>query len=91
MLKCHLFSPRPLGTPLPTPLPALADPGTPPLVLVFLAIPDPAAPLAPDPRPGAVLCRDPRADGGAEYLLGGLLLVGGFSTKDVSVVRNVAS
>jgi len=31
------------------------------------------------------------ADGGAEYLLAGLLLVGGFSTNVVSVVRNVAS
>ena len=38
-----------------------------------------------------MVCRELVAEGGAEYLLGGLLLVGGFSTKEVSVVRKVAS
>ena len=38
-----------------------------------------------------MVCLELAAEGGAEYLLAGLLLVGGCSTKLVSVVRNVAS
>lgn len=54
---------------------------------------DPALlPLAPAvPRPVPVVCRELDAEGGAEYLLEGLLLVGGFSTNEVSVVKKVAS
>ena len=84
--------PLPLGMPLPTPLAPRVVPGAaPPLVLPPLPIPDCALPLAIPPRPGAIECRELAAEGGAEYLLGGLPLVGGFSTNDVSVVRKVAS
>ena len=88
----HLITPLPLATPLPTPLPALILPvAAPPLVLPPRPIPELALPLAVVPRPGAIDCRELFAEGGAEYLLAGFPLVGGFSTKDVSVVRNVAS
>ena len=91
-INVHLVPPRPLGTPLPIPLPALGTPEPPPLILVLRAMPELAVPLvvAP-PLPGAIVCREPLAEGGPEYLLAGLLLVGGFSTNDVSVVKKVAS
>lgn len=89
----HLTTPLPLvEEPLPTPPPALALPAeAPPLVPVALATPD--APLPPAvPRDGTIVCLEPLADAGAEeYLEAGLELVGGFSTKDVSVVKKVAS
>lgn len=86
----HLNVPLPL---VPVPRATLLCPAAPPLVLPPFPIPDPARlPLVfALPRPGAMLCLELAAEGGAEYLLAGLLLVGGFSTKDVSVVRNVAS
>lgn len=49
---------------------------------------DEAAPAAAPPLP---LLAGVRADGTLLYLLGGFDVVGGCSTKDVSVVRNVAS
>jgi len=57
-------------------------------VLPPLAPPLPGAgtPVPLPPLPAGV-----RADGTLLYLLGGLEVVGGFSTKDVSVVRKVAS
>ena len=80
----HLTLPLPLPTPLP--LATLLAP------LAPLVLPAPGTPLPRPtprpPRPGVVLGRDA---GVAEYLLAGLLLVGGFSTKLVSVVKNVAS
>ena len=85
----YLMTPLPLAIPLPTPLPALL--AAVPLALPPLPIPLPALPLAAAPRPGAMDCLELVAEGGAEYLLAGLPLVGGFSTNDVSVVRNVAS
>lgn len=82
--------PLPLPTPLATPpLAPLAVPVIPPR-----AIPLPLAPLAVDevcapplvlPLAGAL------ADGTLLYLLGGLDVVGGCSTNEVSVVRKVAS
>lgn len=54
-------------------------------------MPDPAAPRTEDPLLGAVVDLEVFAEAGAEYLLAGFTLVGGFSTNDVSVVRNVAS
>ena len=84
----HLPTPLPL-VPLPIPLPPLAVPAVPPLPP--RAIPLPPLPLVAVPRPGVPVCLELVAEGGAEYLLAGLLLVGGFSTNDVSVVRKVAS
>ena len=85
--------PLPTTPPLPTPLPALPVPvAAPPLATPPLPIPLPTLPILPLPpalpRPGIEDCLDP---GGAEYLLTGFTLVGGFSTNEVSVVRNVAS
>lgn len=68
--------PRVLGRPLPMPLPPLA----------------PLAAAPPRALPGAVDCREDRTEGGTLlYLLAGFELVGGFSTNEVSVVKNVAS
>ena len=82
--------------PLPLPTPLATPPLAPRVVPVIppLAIPLPLAPLLAD---GA--CAPPRvlplagalADGTLLYLLGGLDVVGGCSTNDVSVVRKVAS
>lgn len=59
-----------------------------PLALPPLAPREEAAEEATPPLP---LVAGVRADGTLLYLLGGLDVVGGCSTKDVSVVRNVAS
>lgn len=53
---------------------------------------DPALPLPAVPLPDAPAPLELAVEGGTElYLLLGLLLVGGFMTKEVSVVKNVAS
>ena len=89
--KLHLVKPLPLPTPLATRLAVPPVPGAPPRVLPLLAMPEAALPLVDPPRPGTVVCLDLVADGGMEYLLAVLLLAGGFSTNEVSVVMNVAS
>lgn len=93
----HLTLPLPLALPRATPpLAPLAVPAAPPP----LAIPLPLAPaplLAVEPPRAIPLLLLPprvagvRADGTLLYLLGGLEVVGGCSTNDVSVVRKVAS
>lgn len=89
---CPHLAPRPLGTPRAIPLPLPAAPPLVPLVLDPRAIPLPPARLLPVvPRPAAAPL-EVAVEGGTElYLLLGLLLVGGFITNEVSVVRNVAS
>lgn len=82
--------PLPLPTPLATPpLAPLAVPVMPPrampLPLAPLAVEEACAPPLVLPLAGVL------ADGTLLYLLGGLDVVGGCSTKDVSVVRKVAS
>lgn len=81
--------PTPLATP---PLVPLAVPDIPPLGSP-LVLPPLEPPLlgAGIPLPLPTLPAGVRADGTLLYLLGGLDVVGGCSTKDVSVVRNVAS
>jgi hypothetical protein len=82
--------PLPLPTPLATPpLAPLAEPVIPPR-----AIPLPLAPLPAveaDAPPLVLPLAGVLADGTLLYLLGGLDVVGGCSTNDVSVVRKVAS
>lgn len=53
---------------------------------------DPALPRPDVPLPDVAAALELAVEGGTElYLLLGLPLVGGFMTKEVSVVRNVAS
>lgn len=86
--SCNLLHLYPLALPAVPPLPI----PVPPLVLPPLELPDLPTPLATLPLVPPLLGRpDCLALGGAEYLLEALELVGGFSTKDVSVVMNVAS
>jgi hypothetical protein len=88
----------PVVVPLPLPTP-LATPPLVPLVVPVPVIPPLAMPLPLAPRlaggagaPPLVLpLAGVLADGTLLYLLGGLDVVGGCSTKDVSVVRKVAS
>lgn len=86
--------PLPLPSPLATPpLPLLAVPVIPlpiPLALPPLAPREDAADEAAPPAAPLPLLAGVRAEGTLLYLLG-LDVVGGCSTKDVSVVRNVAS
>lgn len=82
--------PLPLPTPLATPpLAPLAVPVMPPrampLPLAPLVVVEACAPPLVLPLAGVL------ADGTLLYLLGGLDVVGGCSTNDVSVVRKVAS
>ena len=83
--------PRPLPTPLATPpLAPLAVPVIPPRAIPLpplapLVVDEPCAPPLVLPLAGAL------ADGTLLYLLGGLDVVGGCSTNEVSVVRKVAS
>jgi hypothetical protein len=81
--------PLPLPTPLATP--PLAPLVVPVLVIPPLAMPLPLAPLLADGAPLVLPLAGVLADGTLLYLLGGLDVVGGCSTKDVSVVRKVAS
>lgn len=86
-----LALPTPLATP---PLALLAVPVMPlpiPLALPPLAPREDAADEAAPAAAPLPLLAGVRADGTLLYLLGGLDVVGGCSTKDVSVVRNVAS
>jgi hypothetical protein len=85
-----LVVPLPLATPLVAPpLAPLVVPVIPPLAMPLPLAPLPAvAAVAPPlvlPLAGVL------ADGTLLYLLGGLDVVGGCSTNDVSVVRKVAS
>lgn len=93
---CAQFHRIPVAVPLPLPTPR----ATPPLVpLVVPVIPPRAMPLPLAPLPAVEVGAPPLAlplagvlaDGTLLYLLGGLDVVGGCSTKDVSVVRKVAS
>lgn len=86
----------PAVVPLPLPTPLATPPLAPLVVLVIppLAMPLPLAPLLADGACGPPLVlplAGALADGTLLYLLGGLDVVGGWSTKVVSVVRNVAS
>jgi hypothetical protein len=94
--KSHYRIPVVVPLPLPTPLatPPLAPRAEPVPVIPPLAIPLPLAPLLADGActpPLALPLAGVLADGTLLYLLGGLEVVGGCSTKDVSVVRKVAS
>lgn len=87
----HRTPPLPLPLPNPVPLPTPL-PGLPPLLPMPRPMPLPALPLpAVPPRPAPIMADCLPPEGGAEYLLAGLILVGGLSTNDVSVVKNVAS
>lgn len=82
--------------PLPVPVPLVTPPLAPLVVPVIppRAMPLPLAPLPAveaDVPPLALPLAGVLADGTLLYLLGGLDVVGGCSTNEVSVVRKVAS
>jgi hypothetical protein len=92
----HQLHRHSLAVPLPLATPLVAPPLAPLVVPVIppLAIPLPLAPLPAveaDAPPLALPLAGVLADGTLLYLLGGLDVVGGCSTNDVSVVRKVAS
>ena len=87
---------HPVAVPLPLPVPLATPPLAPRVVPVIppRAMPLPLAPLPAveaDAPPLVLPLAGVLADGTLLYLLGGLDVVGGCSTNDVSVVRKVAS
>lgn len=95
-LSLYQLHRHPVAVPLPLPTPLVAPPLAPLVVPVIppRAIPLPLAPLPAveaDAPPLVLPLAGVLADGTLLYLLGGLDVVGGCSTNDVSVVRKVAS
>lgn len=92
----HQLHRHPVALPLPRAAPLVAPPLAPRVVPVIppRAMPLPLAPLPvaeADAPPLVLPLAGVLADGTLLYLLGGLDVVGGCSTNDVSVVRKVAS
>jgi hypothetical protein len=86
----HHRAPRPLpAAPLAMPLPPLEPLVAPPRV--GMPPPLPARGMPPLPLPVPVVVLDAGAGVWGVWNLEDTLLLGGFSTKDVSVVRKVAS